>query len=66
MLPEFSNDEGDMSTSTQPTLKDSLNDIIELRPFPAAAASQLLIACEKKDVAAREITSIIKHDPGCQ
>jgi len=55
-----------MSTSTQPTLKDSLNDIIELRPFPAAAASQLLIACEKKDVAAREITSIIKHDPGCQ
>jgi putative nucleotidyltransferase with HDIG domain len=52
-----------MSTSNQPTLKDSLNDIIELRPFPAAA-SQLMVACEKKDVAAREITSIIKHDPG--
>ena len=52
-----------MSTSCAKTLKDSLDDVVELRPFPAAA-SQLMVACEKPDVTAREITGIIKHDPG--
>lgn len=52
-----------MSTSCAKTLRDSLDDVVELRPFPAAA-SQLMMACEKADVTAREITGIIKHDPG--
>lgn len=52
-----------MSTSCKQTLKDSLDEVIELRPFPSAAG-QLMVACEKNDVSAREITAIIKHDPG--
>lgn len=44
------------------SLADCLDDVLELRPFPAAA-SQLISACDKSDSTAKQLSEIIKLDP---
>jgi len=51
-----------MSVSTG-SLEAALVGMIELRPFPAAA-SQLMTACNDTNATVREVTEIIKSDPG--
>jgi HD-like signal output (HDOD) protein len=45
------------------SLEQALDEMLELRPFPAAA-SQLMAACNDKSCTIRELTEIIKYDPG--
>ena len=43
-------------------LVDALDDLMELRPFPAAA-SRIMSECERADVTANDIADIIRYDP---
>ena len=43
-------------------LVDALDDLMELRPFPAAA-SRIMSECERADVTANDIADVIKYDP---
>jgi len=43
-------------------LEDALDDLVELRPFPAAA-SQVIAVSDNPDATAREVIGIIKQDP---
>lgn len=45
------------------SLEQALDEMLELRPFPAAA-SQLMAACNDESCTIRELTEIIKYDPG--
>ena len=45
------------------SLEAALDGMVELRPFPAAA-SQLMTACNDANTTVREVTEIIKSDPG--
>jgi putative nucleotidyltransferase with HDIG domain len=44
-------------------LNGELDELMQLRPFPAAA-SRLIASCEKESTTVREIAEIIKCDPG--
>ena len=50
-------------SKTDHNLIDQLDELIVLRPFPAAA-SRLLAACRNENVTTSEISEIISHDPG--
>lgn len=45
------------------SLEQALDGMLELRPFPAAA-SQLMAACNDESSTVRELSEIIKYDPG--
>jgi putative nucleotidyltransferase with HDIG domain len=52
-----------MSTSTSDhALADVLDELIDVRPFPATA-SRVMTACDKEDVTAAELSNIIEQDP---
>lgn len=51
-----------MSVSTDHALRDVLDDLIDVRPFPATA-SQIMAACNKPDVTAGHLSDIIATDP---
>jgi HD-like signal output (HDOD) protein len=52
-----------MSTATNTTIIDCLDDLPELRPFPTAA-SRLLSACEDPTTDSGVLSEIISCDPG--
>ncbi len=45
------------------SLEQALDGMLEVRPFPAAA-TQLMAACNEESSSIRELTEIIKYDPG--
>ncbi|MFT5524711.1 MAG: HD-like signal output (HDOD) protein [Pirellulaceae bacterium] len=52
-----------MSTATNSTILDCLDDLPELRPFPTAA-SRLLSACDDPGTDSKILAEIIQRDPG--
>ena len=51
------------TTENKCSLLDAIDGLLDLRPFPTAA-SQLMAACEKESTTVRDLSEIIKCDPG--